>query len=79
MQFDQPRATADEAAWLRDVARWLGAAIAQAEERNTFKDELFGPTEDEQAVIRLTLVVSANRAWAVRDGLSVLAAKLRRR
>ena len=78
MQFKQPCITADEAAWLRDAARWLGAAIAQAEERNAFKDELFGPT-DEQAVIRLTLVVSANRAWAVQDGLADLAIKLRRR
>ena len=79
MPFDQPTVEVDEAVWLRDAARWLGAAIAQAEERNTFKDELFGPTEDEQAVIRLTLVVSANRAWAVRDGLVDLAIKLRRR
>ena len=79
MAFDQPTVAMDEAAWLRDAARWLGAAIAQAEERNTFKDELFGLTEDEQAVVRLTLVVSANRAWAIRDGLAGLAIKLRRR
>ena len=41
------------------------------------KDELFGPVE--QAMVSLTLVVNANCAEAVHDGLTGLAAKLRQR
>ena len=78
MQSDRQSATADEATWLRGVVRWLAAAMAEAEERNALKDELFGPAE-EPAMVHLTLVVSQNRARAVRDGLAKLAVKPRRR
>lgn len=51
--------------------------MAEAEDRNPLKDELFGPAE-EPAAVHLTLVVNENHAWAVRDGLAKLAVKLRR-
>ena len=78
MKSNPLSATADEATWLRGVVRWLAAAIAEAEDRNALKDELFGPAE-EPAAVPLTLFVSENRARAVRDGLAKLAVKLRRR